>query len=512
MHKEVIFRIKITDEDLAKNGGSVSLDIANHFPTSLSIKAAETAYTFEEQTYDIGANDFNISWGDGIFTSSADALVHEYKVSGEYDIIISAKKDLLFQSSTTENDAGYNLQIYTTEVKVPSGAESPFIAVKNAFSRFERLTTVANNIFFNCKDIKSYSNVFNFCTNLKSVSKYIFSKSPEVIEFCFAFRGCESLGTIPEQLFRKNKKARNFKYLFYKAGSNSEKPIVVPGSLFNYLELSDGDTINTFNMFAGGGIWAVKPGQQVEHFNAGVKVESGLLEKISAHMDCQWKTGTGKDVYSPQVFAGNCNVEHIHFGDTCTLSDYLYFASNHKSAKPSKLLSVRLPNEFTADTSVTINFTNMFKDNPNLHTLRFCNLNSERRYEFTDMLDGCTNLRHLYNFDLSGYNPTSGANWNGLTNSTSTDTTNLLDQAKLDTESVERIVNSINIDAWSSYTGSLLNNFIIGVSAEAYNDINNIGLANLTEKLGATTLFGKDCTRWRVQGGNFIVWLVCNPD
>lgn len=506
MYKEVIFRIKITDEDLANNGGSVSLDITNHFPTSLSIVAAETAYTFDEQTYDIGANDFNISWGDGIFTSSADALVHEYKASGEYDIIISAKSNLLFQSSTSAKAAGYNLQIYTTEVKVPSGAESPFIAVKNAFSRFERLTTVANNIFFNCKDIKSYSNVFNFCTNLKSVSKYIFSKSPEVIEFCFAFRGCDSLDTIPEQLFRKNKKARNFKYLFYRAGSNSENPIVIPGSLFNYLELSDGDTINAFNMFAGGGDWNTSP---VKHYNAGVKLESGLLEKISAHMDCQW--GDNSTVYKPQVFAGNCNVEHIHFGDICSLSDYEYFAANPESAKPSKLSTVRLPNEFTADTSVQIYFKNMLKGNSNLHTLQFCNLNSERSYEFTDMLGGCTNLRHLYNFDLSGYNPTSGANWNGLTNSTSTGTTNLLDEAKLDRESVERIVDSIKVDVWSSYTGSLLNNFIIGVSAEAYNDINNNGLANLA-KVGTTTFLDKDCTKYRVNGGNFIVWLVCNPD
>ena len=83
------------------------------------------------------------------------------------------------------------------------------------FAECKSLTSIPENLFANCPNVKYFDLVFAECTSLTNIPENLFANCPNVTDFSGAFYGCESLTSIPENLFANCYNVTSFRHTFY---------------------------------------------------------------------------------------------------------------------------------------------------------------------------------------------------------------------------------------------------------------------------------------------------------
>ena len=98
------------------------------------------------------------------------------------------------------------------------------------FFNCDAITTIPENLFKNCVNVKNLSEVFYNCKGLTSIPENLFKYNTEVVNLVGVFNGCENITSIPENLFKYNTKVNNLSLAF----SGNKKITSIPENLFKY--------------------------------------------------------------------------------------------------------------------------------------------------------------------------------------------------------------------------------------------------------------------------------------
>ena len=98
------------------------------------------------------------------------------------------------------------------------------------FFNCDAITTIPENLFKNCVNVKNLSEVFYNCKGLTSIPENLFKYNTKVKEFIAVFSRCRNITAIPENLFRYNTEANSFDNMF----NGCIKISSIPEGLFRY--------------------------------------------------------------------------------------------------------------------------------------------------------------------------------------------------------------------------------------------------------------------------------------
>ena len=98
------------------------------------------------------------------------------------------------------------------------------------FFNCDAITTIPENLFKNCVNVKNLSEVFYNCKGLTSIPENLFKYNTEVVDLQGVFNGCENITSIPENLFKHNTKVKNLSLAF----CGNKKITSIPENLFKY--------------------------------------------------------------------------------------------------------------------------------------------------------------------------------------------------------------------------------------------------------------------------------------
>lgn len=104
------------------------------------------------------------------------------------------------------------------------------------FFNCDAITTIPENLFKNCVNVKTLSEVFYNCKGLTSIPENLFKYNTEVVNLVGVFNGCENITSIPAGLFKYNTKLKKSQAVFERC----KNLINIPEDLFKYnTELED---------------------------------------------------------------------------------------------------------------------------------------------------------------------------------------------------------------------------------------------------------------------------------
>lgn len=194
-----------------------------------------------------GDIDCTIDWGDGNeeafkqnnTISSYEFISHKYETKEEksYSVKIYGKITALSSSSADESvnipahsvteivqwgetgllsiDRAFMNNSILKNINAPSlNSFRNLKTIRFAFSGCESLTSVPEDMFYNCPQVTDFDNVFSYCLALESISASLFSKSVNAASFNGTFQECSSLSAIPEGLFDNCNAVNNFSNTF----------------------------------------------------------------------------------------------------------------------------------------------------------------------------------------------------------------------------------------------------------------------------------------------------------
>ncbi len=111
------------------------------------------------------------------------------------------------------------------------------------FFNCDNITTIPENLFKNCVNVKTLSEVFYNCKGLTSIPENLFKYNTEVVQLERVFEGCENITNIPTELFKHNIKLKKTEAIFGRCKNIAN----IPENLFKY----NRDLENIRYMFSG---------------------------------------------------------------------------------------------------------------------------------------------------------------------------------------------------------------------------------------------------------------------
>ena len=113
------------------------------------------------------------------------------------------------------------------------------------FYRCERITSIPENLFKNCVNVKEFDNTFTECRGLTSIPENLFKYNVNVTQFYYTFYICRGLTSIPENLFKYNVNVKDFSGTF----SSSSGLLYIPNTIIEHAKRVKEEGGNVRGMF-----------------------------------------------------------------------------------------------------------------------------------------------------------------------------------------------------------------------------------------------------------------------
>lgn len=195
------------------------------------------------------STEYVVDWGDGTVNSER---MHRYTKSGRYEVFITGTinldrgdddlmnpsgvvltdimfGDILLTGIVLSTSADRTLRVHNCEIKSlndikPTNFSSDIDNFDFAFFGCTHLESIPQDIFYNCRNVKSFRYTFFDNFALKTVPPFLFLESTNVEKFDSTFGYCTSLTDIHPLMFDRNTKVTEFKLVFGKCTSLRDIP------------------------------------------------------------------------------------------------------------------------------------------------------------------------------------------------------------------------------------------------------------------------------------------------
>lgn len=209
---------------------TVRANVSNDFTATIGV-----------DKYGTESYDFHIDWGDGqaerITGNTLKDISHRYDIETpeSFNVIISGRLPLLKNGDVLcITDVLQWGQTGLRSIKLSNNymlrsiagcKEGEFALLENiTFSGCTGLEKIPEDLFADCRSLRTLTNTFTNCTRLSDIPEGLFRGCTSVTQFNSIFYGCIGIKAIPENLFAECREALYFNSTFYNCTGLNEIP------------------------------------------------------------------------------------------------------------------------------------------------------------------------------------------------------------------------------------------------------------------------------------------------